>query len=71
MTAPNFFGVELFKVLKNNTFINARKLARKLGISSKEAGQLLKKLRDEGFVELYTDRVGRFKVYRVRKRLGF
>jgi len=51
-------------------YINARKVARKLRrrgieVSTKTIGYILKLLREKGILEVYKDRRGRFKIYRV------
>ncbi|PUA33599.1 MAG: hypothetical protein B7O98_04060 [Zestosphaera tikiterensis] len=65
--------IELNEVIEwlkrySGSFINARKLARKLNVSSKVAGHVLKQLRREGYVELYNKRRGRFTIYKVNKK---
>ncbi len=68
--------IELNEVIEwlkkySNAFINARKLARKLNVSSKVAGHILKQLKKEGYVEPYNKRRGRFTIYKVnRKKLN-
>ncbi len=55
---------------KGYNFINSRKLAKRLGLSGRLIGKILKWMAEEGYIELYTDRIGRFKVYRVKNRKG-
>ena len=51
------------KVVRSEKFVHARKLARRLRISTKVAGHILKVLREKGVVDVWEDRRGRFKVY--------
>jgi len=54
---------EALKVVRSERFVHARKLARKLGISTKSAGRVLHQLKEEGVLRLWVNRRGRFKVY--------
>ena len=53
------------QVLRGRKFINAKKLARKLGVSTHVAAYILRKLREAGTVTVWTDRRGYRKVYLV------
>ncbi|MEM1710563.1 MAG: HTH domain-containing protein [Sulfolobales archaeon] len=55
---------EALKAISGEEFINARKLARKLNITTREAGRILKKLNDLGYLKIYRKRKGRFTIYR-------
>jgi len=52
-------------------YVNARKIAkritRKFGIeiNTRNVGRILKKLKENGFIEIYRDRRGRFRIYKV------
>jgi len=59
----------LDEVLKER-YVNARKIARRLlrkgiEVKTRAVAAALRKLRELGIIEIYNDRVGRFKVYRV------
>ncbi len=49
------------------SFINARKLSRKLNVNSKVAAHLLRQLNVRGYIVLYRRRKGRFNIYRVNR----
>lgn len=51
----------------SGSFINARKLSRKLNINSKVAAHLLRQLNVRGYIVLYRRRKGRFNIYRVNR----
>jgi len=53
------------EVVRRERFVHARKLARRLGINTRSAGHILKVLRERGAITTWTDRRGRFKVYKV------
>jgi len=54
---------EILNLIDAERFINAKKLAKRLGISSKLAGAILKDLRDMGLVAVWNDRKGKKKIY--------
>ena len=53
----------------NESFINARKVAKRFKISTKAAGQVLRKLKDMGYLKLHSRRRGRFNIYRVKLKI--
>ena len=57
------------EVLSRHNYINARKLARELEVSTRSAGRILKLLEELGIVELYRRRRGRFWIYKVNKEV--
>ena len=59
--------VNLLEVIRKYELVDARRLARELNISPYEAGILLSVLTKLGCLEVYKDRRGRFKVYRVKR----
>ncbi len=54
----------------NESFINARKVAKKFKISTKAAGQVLRKLKDMGYLKIHSHRKGRFNIYRVKLKMS-
>jgi len=54
---------KILDLIDAERFINAKKLAKRLGISSKLAGAILKDLRDMGLVAVWNDRKGKKKIY--------
>lgn len=52
--------------MRRYVFLNARKLARKLGVSRRKAAYILRRLAEAGVVEVWSDRRGRFKVYVIK-----
>ena len=56
---------------RKECFVNARKVAKKFKISTKMAGHILSKLKQEGYLNIHIKRRGRFIVYKVnRKRIN-
>jgi len=53
----------------NESFINARKVAKKFKISTKAAGQVLRKLKEMGYLKIHSRRRGRFNIYKVKLRM--
>ncbi len=51
---------------KNMRYVNCRKLAKALGISTRKAAFLLKQLEALGILERMNDRRGRFKVFKLK-----
>jgi len=51
------------EVVERERFVHAKKLASRLGLSTKKAGELLSYLRRIGLIDLWIDRKGRRKVY--------
>jgi len=54
----------------NESFINARKVARKFKISTKAAGHVLRKLKDMGYLKIHSYRRGRFNIYKVKLKIS-
>jgi len=68
-------GLEIATVVahilaKGYNYIHSHKLARKLGLRGQAIGVVLRYLAKKGYIELYIDRVGRAKVYRVKDKQG-
>ena len=53
----------------NKSFVNARKVAKKFKISTKAAGQVLRKLKEMGYLKIHSHRRGRFNIYRVKLKM--
>ncbi len=52
---------------RKESFVNSRKVAKRFRISTKAAGQILKKLSEKGYLKLHRRRRGRFNIYKVRE----
>ncbi len=52
---------------RRDAFVNARKVAKAFKISTKTAGQLLRELKERGYLKLHRRRKGRFNIYKVPK----
>ncbi|MCD6323537.1 MAG: hypothetical protein J7L55_00260 [Desulfurococcales archaeon] len=54
---------------RRDSFVNARKVAKAFKISTKAAGQILKELKERGYLKLHRRRKGRFNIYKVPRSL--
>jgi Mn-dependent DtxR family transcriptional regulator len=52
---------------RKESFVNSRKVAKRFRISTKTAGQILKRLSEKGYLKLHRRRRGRFNIYKVRQ----
>jgi len=66
---PNLEDVVDWLKRKKIRFINARRLAKAFKISSKSAGHILRKLKENGYVSIHVKRRGRFTVYKVNESM--